>query len=94
MSMCLVSHMETEGIHVFNRDNRLTSGLMLVFDLPGLSRSSTISLMACSILSLREEEEVREEEEEEVREEEEAERRRRPERRRREIYYTHNALPL
>ena len=42
-------------VHVFNRDNRLTSGLMLVFDRPGLSRSSTISLMACSIRSLREE---------------------------------------
>ena len=37
--------------------NRLTSGLMLVFDRPGLSRSRTISLIACSIRSLREEEE-------------------------------------
>ena len=43
-------------VHVLNRDKRLTSGLMLVFDLPGLSRSSTISLMACSIRSWREEE--------------------------------------
>lgn len=45
-------------VHVLNR---LTSGLMLVFDRPGLSRSRTISLMACSIRSLREEKEEAEE---------------------------------
>ena len=38
---------------------------MLVFDRPGLSRSRTISLIACSIRSLREEEEEVEEREEE-----------------------------
>ena len=79
---------------------------MLVFDRPGLSRSRTISLIACSIRSLREEEEEEVEERERrrrrrskrEREEEEVEERGggggRREMGRRGTYHMYNVLPL